>query len=261
MTRPETDAQNPKDRWDNHWDRYADSTRANPGHALRRSLIFRLLGPDAAGADAAILDFGCGSGDLLGEMAGRYGQADFAGIDQSASGLDHAREKLPGARLTVFDFAAASGAPEELKEWASHVVCSEVLEHVGDPVLVLKNAALCLRPGGRLVVTVPGGPMSAFDKHLGHRRHFTKAALTEALTRAGLQVEVAAAAGFPVFNLYRMVVVARGESLIEDVSGEAGPLARLAMAVFRWLMPLTLFNTPWGWQIVARGQKPARKPG
>ncbi len=256
MARPLTDAENPKDRWDRHWDRYADSTRANPGHALRRSLIFRLLGPDAADPDAAILDFGCGSGDLLVEMTGRYGQENLAGIDQSDSGLNHARERLPGVKLVVFDFAATEGAPAELRGWASHVVCSEVLEHVDDPVLVLNNAALCLRPGGRLVVTVPGGPMSAFDKHLGHRGHFTKAAITEALEQAGLQVDVVAAAGFPVFNLYRMVVVARGESLIEDVSGRAGPLARLAMAVFRWLMPLSLFNTPWGWQIVARAKKP-----
>jgi SAM-dependent methyltransferase len=123
---------------------------------------------------------------------------------------------------------------------------------------VLRNAALCLRPGGRLVITVPGGPMSAFDHHLGHHKHFTKDAIADALEQAGLWAETAAA-DFPFFNLYRMVVVARGKRLVDDVSGEAGPLARLVMAGFRGLMPLTLFDTPWGWQIVARAQKPAKK--
>ncbi len=33
-----------------------------------------------------------------------------------------------------------------------------------------------LAPGCRLVVTVPGGPRSAFDRHIGHRRHFSACA-------------------------------------------------------------------------------------
>ena len=32
-------------------------------------------------------------------------------------------------------------------------------------------------PGCRVVITVPGGPRSAFDKHIGHRRHFDRASI------------------------------------------------------------------------------------
>ena len=67
----------------------------------------------------------------------------------------------------------------------------------------------------RFVVTVPGGRMSAFDLYIGHRRHYTPASLSALLTNAGFEVELASAAGFPFLNLYRRVVIARGEQVIE----------------------------------------------
>ncbi len=47
----------------------------------------------------------------------------------------------------------------------------------------------------------------------------------------------------------------RGDRLFEDADGAPGPLARTAMGLFRPLMPLTLADTPWGWQIVAVARK------
>jgi len=35
---------------------------------------------------------------------------------------------------------------------------------------------------------VPGGPMSAFDRHVGHRRHFSAAALRQLLVNSGFEV-------------------------------------------------------------------------
>ncbi len=243
-------------QWNHHWDHYSQATEANPAQALRRRLIRRLLGEDAADQDAAILDIGCGSGDLLAELARHFPEAAFAGIDLSESGITETARKTPQARLRQFDFSVPGEAPGDLQGWASHAVCSEVLEHVDDPGTVLVNAAQCLKPGGRLVVTVPGGPMSAFDKHLGHRRHYTKAALRELLERAGLRIETAAASGFPTFNLYRLVVVLRGKRLIDDVNDTPGLLARMVMAGFNGLLTWSLFDSPWGWQIVASARKP-----
>ena len=75
------------------------------------------------------------------------------------------------------------------------------------------------------------------------------------LERAGLVVETAAA-GFPTFNLYRLVVIARGQRLIDDVNDEPGLLARAVMTVFQALLRVSLFDSPWGWQIVASARKP-----
>ena len=239
------------DSWDRHWRRFALSARINPAQAFRRRLILHLLGGAAAEPGATILDIGCGSGDLLAELAAHLPGAMFAGIDNSKTGLAQARRKLPRAELLQWDLTSAAEAPEPLRQWAGHAVCSEVLEHLDDPAGVLANAKAFIKPGGRLVITVPGGPMSAFDRHIGHRRHYTKALLGQVLLAAGFEAGQVAAAGFPMFNLYRLAVLLRGGRLIEDAGGAPGPLARTAMGLFRRLMRLTLTDTPWGWQIVA----------
>ena len=236
--------------WDRLWERHAASAEANPAQAFRRRLIRRLLEEGGVGPGARILDVGCGTGDLLALLAEHLEGAAFAGIDLSGRGIEAAQKKMPGALLLQGDLAA-SAPPRELAGWATDAVCSEVLEHVDDEACLLANVAACMRPGARLIVTVPGGPLSAFDRHLGHRRHYTRDGLGHILEGAGFGVESAAAAGFPAFNLYRLAVLLRGERLIGDASGTPGPLARGAMGLFGWLLSLPSAPTPWGWQIAA----------
>jgi hypothetical protein len=81
--------------------------------------------------------------------------------------------------------------------WADYAVCSEVLEHLDDPALFLRNSAALMSPGCTLIVTVPGGPMSAFDRHIGHRKHYLVSELRGLLERSGFSVKTAMAAGFP----------------------------------------------------------------
>ncbi len=234
--------------WDDHWNRFSAATRLNPAQAFRRRLIVRLLGRAENGT---ILDIGCGSGDLLAGIRDEFPEARLAGIDQSGTGLTVARGELPDATLATFDLNAGLAADEKLAGWASHAVCSEVLEHMDAPVRVLATVRNFLKPGGRLVLTVPGGPMSAFDRRIGHRDHYTAARLRDELEAAGYLVETATGAGFPFFNLYRLVVVLRGERLADDIDGTPGRLARTVMTVFRYLLRVTLPASPWGWQIVA----------
>ena len=109
-------------------------------------------------------------------------------------------------------------------------------------------------------MTVPGGRMSAFDRHIGHRRHFTPRDWRTCWRRPALEVRWAAGAGFPFFNLYRALVIARGERLVADVSAasteQPGAGARLAMAAFRPLFRLNRTRSRWGKQIVAVAARP-----
>jgi hypothetical protein len=139
-------------------------------------------------------------------------------------------------------------------------VCSEVLEHVDSPEAFLLSACSFLADGCQLVVTVPGGPMSAFDRHIGHRQHFTRKSITQVLEAGGFAVEKTYLAGFPFFNLYRLAVILRGESLVKDVdhTRPARTVTRLAncvMALFRGLFRFNLLNSPFGWQVVAVARK------
>ena len=139
-------------------------------------------------------------------------------------------------------------------------MCSEVLEHLDDPGATLRNIRPYLAPGCKLIITVPAGPMSAFDKHIGHRQHFRRSRLEGLLRDAGFRDVAVRGAGFPFFNLYRLAVVARGEALVKDAAGEEGqglPLtARATIRMFSLLFKLNASKVDLGWQLVALGKEP-----
>jgi SAM-dependent methyltransferase len=249
------------DDWDRHWQDYAESAASNPAQAYRRSLVLRLLASSGNGVPARVLDIGSGTGDLAAEIRNAFPAAELLGMDVSAAAVEHAARKVPAATFLQRDLVGGSEPEPAHRGWATHAVCSEVLEHVEDPEALLVNARSYLAPGCTLVVTVPGGPMSAFDRHIGHRQHFTAQSLRALLGQAGFVVERAAGAGFPFFNLYRLIVLVRGERLVDDVARGAGPRpARLVMKIFGVLFRLNLTSSPWGWQVLATARVPGRRP-
>jgi len=45
-----------------------------------------------------------------------------------------------------------------------------------------------MAPGCRVIITVPGGPMTLFDKHIGHRKHYSSQELRLLLRAAVLKL-------------------------------------------------------------------------
>ena len=79
--------------------------------------------------------------------------------------------------------------------------------------------------------------MTAYDRHIGHRRHFQPRELADVLRAAGFDVLRATGAGFPFFNLYRLLMRALGNRLIDVAgSGEPSAVARAAMGAFAALL-------------------------
>jgi len=97
--------------------------------------------------------------------------------------------------------------------------------------------------------------MSAFDKHIGHRKHWTGQEIEILLREAGYTPEHVSGVGFPFFNLYRCLVILRGKKLISDVgtgtTNQSSWAARAAMAAFYQLFRLNLNSSRRGWQMVA----------
>jgi cyclopropane fatty-acyl-phospholipid synthase-like methyltransferase len=245
------------DNWDKHWDRYAASASQNPAQQMRHRLIVRWLKTQAGGR-MRLFDIGCGQGDLLATASAQLPDAELLGVELSERGTQIARRKLPTANLFATDLLREPAELAPYLGWASHAVCSEVLEHVDDPTSFLSIAGRYLAADARIIVTVPGGPMSAFDRHIGHRQHFDRDSIRKVMTDSGFKAERVSRAGFPFFNLYRALVIARGKRLAEDVEGEEGAssgLARFVMRVFGALFRLTLSDAPLGWQIVAVARK------
>ena len=244
-----------RDDWNRHWQEYSRTAEENPAQKYRRELIFSLLGLSGSGAAARILDIGSGQGDMAAALLSRFPSAQVLGLELSQSGVEISRRKVPRARFVQRDLLKQSEVPAELRGWATHAVCSEVIEHVDGPGRLLANARAYMAPGGLLVLTAPGGPMSAFDKHIGHRKHWLPSEIATVLGQAGYEPIRSTGAGFPFFNLYRSVVILRGRKLIDDVrsspEGTTSLSARIVMAVFQKLIRKGLNSSYRGWQMIA----------
>jgi SAM-dependent methyltransferase len=250
------------DDWDDHWDRFGEAAEGNPANDYRRDLIVKLLGSPPPGA--SLLDIGSGQGQFAIEYQRRHPDIEVWGVEHSALGVRRSIRAAAGAGVAVRflerDLLEAVRLDSD-QPAATHAVCSEVLEHVEDPTTLLRNASALLAPGARVVVTVPGGPRSAFDRHIGHFRHFTAPALERVLSDAGLHVERVYRAGFPFFNLYKLAVILRGRRLVEEMdSRPAGArpskLEAVVTGFFRRGFRLNRDDSRFGWQLAAVARMP-----
>lgn len=94
-----------------------------------------------------VVDIGCGGG-ILSEALAAQG-AEVIGIDIAAQALAVARLHLHESELQV-DYRAATAEQHAAANPASCeiVTCMELLEHVPEPVSVLRACADLLKPGG-----------------------------------------------------------------------------------------------------------------
>lgn len=71
------------------------------------------------------------------------------------------------------------------------VLMVNVLEHLADPAIALKNLWSALEPGGRAIILVPQHPtlFGSLDTVLQHRERYTPAKLVEELTSTGFRVD------------------------------------------------------------------------
>jgi SAM-dependent methyltransferase len=89
--------------------------------------------------------------------------------------------------LSLKDFKSKNAA---LLEKFDTVVALNVIEHIADDSLAIRNAKALLRINGKLVVLVPAGQWlyNSLDRELGHYKRYTKAGLNGLLESAGLVV-------------------------------------------------------------------------
>ncbi len=103
----------------------------------------------------ALLDYGCGAGDLMRVLALSGGRADFVGCDVSTGMLAEVAKRWPTALGTPPRTAPQDGARTPFADASFDIVTiSAVLHHVAvaERPAVYRELARVLKPGGRLYV-------------------------------------------------------------------------------------------------------------
>lgn len=130
----------------------------------------------AARAAGRVLDVGCADGAIALRLPG---MASYVGLDYPATAGG-----LYGTRPQVYGDAAALPFADATFDT---VMLLDVLEHVAEPEVALREVARVLAPGGRLLLTIP----FAYPLHdLPHDyQRFTGPGLSRRLQAAGLATE------------------------------------------------------------------------
>jgi 2-polyprenyl-3-methyl-5-hydroxy-6-metoxy-1,4-benzoquinol methylase len=167
-----------------------DPAERNTSHTLMLELV---------GTDQAVLDVGCASG-YLAEALGKNGCV-VSGIEYDEGDAEKARPFLRD--LVVADLNTADVADLLPRQSFDVVVFGDVLEHLLNPAQVLKSSLELLRPGGRVVISIPNVAHGAVPLSLQqgrwnysatglldrtHIRFFTLDTLLAMLHDAGLSV-------------------------------------------------------------------------
>ena len=131
--------------------------------------------------NARILEIGRGTGHNL-PMLASFGDVDAIEIDETAGAK--AAERL-GKAIGTSPLPELGDVPRGAYDL---VAVLDVVEHVEDDVAALKAIADCLKPGGKILITVPAHQWmwSAHDVVNHHKRRYSKAGLTRAMRAAGL---------------------------------------------------------------------------
>jgi SAM-dependent methyltransferase len=162
---------------------------------------FRRVAKD--GTSGRLLDFGSARGTFLGELKARAVVPgwDLEGIDINADEI--------AMGLAVGNPVRCGSVDESNPPEGSYdaVTAFSVLEHLQDPIGIMKNLSRILKVGGHLVAIVPSGSCLILDLallssrllgkraqgfcdnvfHEEHLYYFTRKTMTEALRRAGLE--------------------------------------------------------------------------
>ena len=148
-----------------------------------------------------ILELGPAEGVMTEYLASRYN--DLTAVEGSVVFCESLRRKLPQVKVIHSLFEEYS--PDRSYE---SVILGHVLEHVVDPVDILKSVRQWIAPSGRVCAAVPNAhslhrqaavlmgllrqedELNDLDRHHGHRRVYNSASFMADFLSAGFSIEV-----------------------------------------------------------------------
>ncbi|MGD2147715.1 MAG: class I SAM-dependent methyltransferase [Anaerolineae bacterium] len=134
-----------------------------------------------------LLEIGCGMGNFASHLSD---SELYVGTDISAESVSYLRgayEDQPNVKALVAD--VLDDAFLDLAHYQIDTVfCLNVLEHLENDALALRNAYHVLQPGGRLVLVLPAHDWlyGTIDRAIGHYRRYDKTGVDRLLRQTGL---------------------------------------------------------------------------
>ncbi len=134
--------------------------------------------------NSRLLEIGCGTGHNL-EMLRQFGDVDALEVDETARSL---AEKRLGKPVFAAPLPELEGIP---KREYDVVAALDVVEHIPDDKAAIEGIARLLKPGGKLVATVPAHQWmwSAHDVVNHHQRRYSKGGLKRLIDGSPLRLE------------------------------------------------------------------------
>jgi len=154
------------------------------GASLARSQkILSWLKESNLSTKGSLLDVGCGNGSFLKAFGSAYSGWEMVGLELDERNKEII-ESIPGVkRLHI-------GNVDTLNEKFDLIVLIHALEHITDPIGLLKSIINKLNPGGKLFIEVPDLATSPFDLLIAdHCSHFTLGTLGNVVTQSGYKIE------------------------------------------------------------------------
>jgi SAM-dependent methyltransferase len=150
----------------------------------RRKIIRALLNRLQLPEQAEILEVGCGTGGNI-ALLKHFGAVTCVELDETAAELARDRNLAP-----VF----CGKLPDELPEFPQRfdvVTLFDVIEHVKEDGASLQTLSSMLKPGGRIVITVPAFNFlwSQHDDENHHQRRYRRRDLVNLARQCGLSLD------------------------------------------------------------------------
>lgn len=167
------------------YDRMAELADVHWWYVARRQILVDLIRREILPpSKARILEIGCGTGHNLLALR-EFGLVDGLEIDPAARAL--AAERL-GQPIAAAPLPQLEGIERQAYDL---VAALDVIEHVEDDTAAIAAIAARLRPGGKLLMTVPAHAWmwSSHDVANHHQRRYSKAALRRLLEESPLEIE------------------------------------------------------------------------
>lgn len=214
------------------YDRMAELDEVHWWYRARRRILADLIARKVKlPANARILEIGCGTGHNV-LMLKQFGTIDAVEIDPAARAI---ASKRLGKAVVDAPLPQLTGIEDGAYDM---VAILDVLEHVEEDEAALKSIARKLKPGGRILITVPAHPWmwSAHDVVNHHKRRYTMKSFRKVVRDAGLRWDVLTYFNSLLFPLAAAARLAGRVTGKEDSDDTLPPKA--VNGLFEWLFGL-----------------------